>query len=455
MLVSHTSTPPRPQRRTLVATSAGNFVEYFDWGVYATFTSYFSTQFFGRGDDVGDLLKTLAVFAVGFLMRPLGGWILGSLADRVGRRIVMLISVGAMAGGSRVIAVTPSRVQIGDAAGAILLAARIIQGLAIGGEFGTAAAYMSEVSPRDQRGYFGSFQYLTVILGTLAANLLGFVMSVVLTQDQLQTWGWRIAFGLGAVLGLVAFAFRRGMVETLDKAEHATRAPSEPVGVRALVTTYRAPVLRLLAMTMSTAVVYYIFASFLPTYVITHYKTNSTAAFAASSGALFLLALLQPVVGRASDRFGRRPLLLVYGIGMLVLTFPLTLLLGRSAWSLFFVLAVAYLFFSPYSASSAAVKAELFPNRIRGLGISLPYALASAIFGGTAPYLLAWATSANVTWVFWSYVTVLLAVSLVTFVFMPETAGIDLSGAATEPSSTGRHDDIEPDHARRNPSYEA
>lgn len=409
--------------RTVVTASVGNFVEYFDWGVYAAFSGYFSKQIFAAGDPTAALLNTLAVFALGFLMRPIGGYLLGMLADRAGRRTAMLVTVGMMAGGSLLIAVVPTYRQIGAFAAVILVIARMAQGLAVGGEFGTAAAYLAELAPRHRRGFYGSFQYLTIIAGTLLASLLGFILTHALTESALTEWGWRIPFGLGALLGLTALFFRRGGGQPRTAAAPDTAPPT----LRALLGTHRRGALSVLTMTMSTAVIYYLWATFLPGYTVREHGLDAGDSFLASTIALAVLLVAQPFAGLLSDRVGRKPLLFGYAIGFIVVGVPLVLLLNDTMWSLLVVLIVGYLFFSLYSASSAAVKSEQFPAGVRGLGVSLPYATASALFGGTAPYLLTWASSHGLGWLFWAYVLVLLAVSAVSFRWLRETNGVALS----------------------------
>src|SRR6195952_1738386 len=217
----YTSQERRKRIFAIMAASSGNLVEWFDFYVYAFCAIYFAPAFFPKSDPTAQLLNTAGVFAAGFLMRPIGGWLFGRIADQRGRKTSMVISVLMMCGGSLLIACLPTYASIGAAAPALLLAARLLQGLSVGGEYGTTATYMSEVALRGERGFFSSFQYVTLIGGQLLAVLVVVVLQQLLSEAELRAWGWRIPFVIGALTALVAFWLRRTLHETLDVAVSA------------------------------------------------------------------------------------------------------------------------------------------------------------------------------------------------------------------------------------------
>lgn len=415
--------------RTVVMATAGNFIEYFDWSIYATFSVYFSGQIFPDEDPLASSLSTFAIFAAGFLMRPLGGWLLGMYADKAGKRKGLTLTVSLMAFGALLVAITPPHAAVGAWAAVILLLARLLQGLAIGGEFGSAVTYLSEIAPRQHRGFYGGFQYMSMAAGILAGNLLGFIMSHALSTAQLENWGWRLAFVIGAALGLVVFFMRRG---SLVESDSDGASQSRKSGMAYLLKHNRKGVLQVFAMTMSTAVIYYIWGTFLQVYAINTYGLDPSTAFAISTLALCLFVLIQPVFGAISDHIGRKRALLVYAFGFAVLLFPLVKLVAMGAWGLLIAMVGGYLIFGFFSGSSAATKSELFPDHIRALGVSLPYATASAIFGGTSPYLLTLFTKMDLPWLFWGYVIVLLLISGISFLYLKETQGMDLHTIADD-----------------------
>lgn len=209
-------TPISPRRlKAILGGSAGNLVEWYDWYAYSAFSLYFSAAFFPTGDATAQLLNTAGIFALGFLMRPIGGWLFGTLADRVGRKRAMTLSVLLMSLGSLLIACIPIYATIGLAAPAVLLLARLLQGLSVGGEYGVSATYLSEMATPDRRGFYSSFQYVTLIGGQLIALGIQLILQkLLLTEDQLHDWGWRIPFVIGAILSVVALYLRRHLDET-------------------------------------------------------------------------------------------------------------------------------------------------------------------------------------------------------------------------------------------------
>lgn len=414
----------RVPAKTVVMATAGNFVEYFDWGIYSVFSVYFSKQIFPSADPLASALSTFAVFAVGFLMRPIGGWLLGMYSDRAGKRRGLTLTVSMMACGSITVAITPTHAVVGAWAAVILLIARLVQGLAIGGEFGSAVTYLSEIAPNNRRGFYGGFQYMTIAAGTLAGSMLGFVMSHTLSTAQLESWGWRLAFLIGAAFGLVVFFMRRGSITESAGDAGAQSHTKSTLGY--LLRHNLKGAVQIFAMTMSTALIYYIWGTFLQVHAVNTYGMDPGKSFMVASLALVVFVVVQPVFGRLSDTFGRKPFLLIYAVGFAVLVFPLTKLLTFGPLGLFGAMVIGYLIFGFFSGSSAAVKSEQFPNHIRALGVSFPYATASAIFGGTAPYLLTLFTKIGHPWIFWVYTIVLLLISAVSFLFLKESKGVSL-----------------------------
>jgi len=401
--------------------SIGNLVEWFDWYVYSSFAIYFAHSFFPNGDRTAQLLNTAGVFAVGFLVRPLGGWVLGWYADRRGRKAALLLSVTCMCAGSLLIALTPGYASIGLGAPVVLVVARLFQGVSLGGEYGASATYLSEIAPADRRGFYSSFQYVTLIMGQLLAlAVLVVLQRAVLTEAQLQTWGWRIPFVLGALCSVVAIALRRGMEESEAYADVATRPNRARISI---LLAHRREVLTVIGLTMGGTVSFYTFTIYAQKFLVTTTGFSPATATAIAALSLVVFTLLQPAVGWLSDVVGRRALLLAFGLLGTLWTVPLMKALGSAATpaGAFAIIMTALLIVSAYTAVSAVVKAELFPTEIRALGVALPYAVAVALFGGTAEYIAYWLKHAgHEEWFYW-YVTACTAISLVVYYFTPDT----------------------------------
>ncbi|MET9684175.1 MFS transporter [Streptomyces coeruleorubidus] len=424
-------TPRRDERRVvsnIVRGSIGNLIEWYDWYAYTAFSVYFASVFFPSGDQTAQLLNTAAVFAVGFLMRPIGGWVLGRYADRRGRRAALTLSVTLMAAGSLIVALTPSYGSIGVAAPILLVAARLLQGLSVGGEYSTSATYMSEVASPGRRGYYSSFQYVTLIAGQLTALGLQIVLQQVLSAAQMEAWGWRIAFVVGAAGAVVVLWLRRGM----DESESFERAASEggkeqsgPArGSLRLLLSYPRQCLVVVGLTMGGTLFFYTYTTYLQKFMVNTSGIAKPTAAWINFLALLVFVVLQPVMGLLSDRVGRRPLLIAFGVlGTVVVVPSLTLLSHTSDPVYAFLLMVVPLAVSSlYTSISAVVKAELFPTSIRALGVGLPYALTVAVFGGTAEYVALWFKNAgHENWYFY-YVTACVLISLLVYIRMRETS---------------------------------
>jgi MHS family alpha-ketoglutarate permease-like MFS transporter len=405
----------------------GNFIEWFDWFIYASFSIYFAASFFPAGNLTAQLLSTGVVFAVGFLMRPLGGWILGMYADRYGRRNALALSVLLMSGGSLVIALTPSFATIGIMAPILLVLARLLQGLSVGGEFGSSATYLSEIATPGKRGFYSSFQYVSIILGQLAALLVMIVLQQLLSPAQMSEWGWRVPFVVGAVAGLGVMILRRGMDESehylIEKAGRESGTAKPTGSLRALM-QYPRQLLAVFGLALGGTVAFYVYTTYMQKYMVNTSGIAKEDASIISFVALLVFVFLQPLAGALSDRYGRRKVMLFFSIGGTVATVPLLTLLSTTTnvFAAFGLMMVGLIFVTGYTALSAIVKAEMFPTKVRALGVGLPHAIVAAVFGGTAePIALALKQAGNESAFFW-YVTGCIALTLVAAVMVKDPA---------------------------------
>ncbi|HEY0925852.1 MFS transporter [Brevundimonas sp.] len=423
-----TATPPTetmsPARRlrNIIGGSAGNLVEWFDWYAYAAFTLYFAPVFFPKGDATAQLLSSAAIFAVGFLMRPVGAWIMGIYADRKGRKAGLTLSVTLMCSGSLIIACTPGYATIGVAAPALLLLARLMQGLSVGGEYGSSATYLSEMAAKNHRGFWSSFQYVTLISGQLLALLLLIVLQNTLSEGDLASWGWRIPFFVGAALAVIVFWLRRRLDETRAFiASDAKEAPKS--SALQLILKHPKEALLVMGLTAGGTLAFYTYTTYLQKFLVNTTGFTKDAATEISAAALFVFMCLQPAVGALSDRIGRKPVMVAFGVLGVLFTVPLMTALAHvdSPFVAFLLALAALVIVSGYTAINAVVKAELFPAHIRALGVALPYAIANAAFGGTAEYVALWLKGAGIESVYFWYVTGMIGVSLLVYLFMRDT----------------------------------
>ncbi|MPQ67220.1 MULTISPECIES: MFS transporter [unclassified Pseudomonas] len=406
--------------KSIFSGSVGNMVEWYDWYVYAAFSLYFAKVFFPKGDTTAQLLNTAAIFAVGFLMRPIGGWLMGLYADRKGRKAALMASVLLMCFGSLIIALTPGYETIGVGAPILLVVARLMQGLSVGGEYGTSATYLSEMATKERRGFFSSFQYVTLISGQLIALAVLIVLQQTLTTEQLQAWGWRIPFAIGALCAVVALYLRRGMEET----ESFTKKKEEPKE-SLMRTLMRHPkeLMTVVGLTMGGTLAFYTYTTYMQKYLVNTVGMSISDSTTISAATLFLFMCLQPLVGALSDKIGRRPILIAFGILGTLFTVPIlsTLHTIQTWWGAFFLIMAALIIVSGYTSINAVVKAELFPTEIRALGVGLPYALTVSIFGGTAEYIALWFKSVGMETGYYWYVTACITCSLLVYVTMKDT----------------------------------
>ncbi len=475
MTIVSVAAQPTPWRRlkAILGGSAGNFVEWYDWFAYSSFALYFAPVFFPTGDMTAQLLQTAAIFAIGFFARPVGAWLMGHYADRAGRRAALTLSVAMMCAGALIIALTPGHAQIGGAAPLILLGARLLQGLSVGGEYGASATYMSEMAGRSGRGFWSSFQYVTLIGGQLTALAVLIVLQNTLDDDALKAWGWRIPFFIGAALAVIVFWIRTGLEETpafesvtekarfdvahagivfalLSIAIIAFALDLAHVGADAIafggVTWLQvvffvfilsaagvviAPVARahpwetvaIFTLTSAGSMSYYAYTTYMQKFLVNTSGFSKDQATEITAGALICFMLAQPLCGWLSDRIGRKIMLIAaFGLGALI-AYPVFSAVGASndAGGAFWLLLAALLVLSGYTSISAVVKAEMFPPHIRALGVALPYALGNAAFGGTAEYVALWFKQQHAESGFYIYLAVACAAACVIAIFLRDT----------------------------------
>lgn len=408
--------------RAIIAGSAGNLVEWYDWYTYSATALYFAPVFFPKGDQTAQLLQTAAVFAVGFFARPVGAWAMGRYADRSGRKAALTLSVGMMCLGSLLIASTPGAALLGPGAPAVLLVARVFQGLSLGGEYGASATYLSETAGRRYRGFWSSFHYVTLIGGQLAALGVLIVLQHLLSDSAMAAWGWRVPFAIGAALAVVAFWLRRNMFESQSfLGESVSRI--ERGSTRLLFGRYPRETSTILGLTAGGSMIFYVYTTYMQKFLANTAGFSKDQATRLSALTLVAFLLAQPLFGWLSDKVGRRAMLVTaFGGGALV-TWPIMsgIATARSMTLAFALILGGVLFESAYTSISAVVKAELFPTRVRSLGVALPYALANALFGGTAEYVALWFKSAGAERGFYLYASLLSAVGCIAALSLRDT----------------------------------
>ena len=403
--------------------SVGNLVEWYDFYAYAAFALYFAGAFFPNSDPVVQQLNAALLFAAGFLVRPLGGWLFGHLADRHGRRGALMLSVTLMCFGSLMIAVTPTYEAIGIFAPILLGVARILQGLSLGGEYGTSATYLTEMADRRHRGFYSSFQYVTLIGGQICALLvLLLLQKVFLTPDEIRAWGWRIPFFIGALLAVIALVMRRNLHET-EAFEAAQKAVKTRTSSLRALARYPREVLLVVGLTAGGTAAFYTYTTYMQKFLKLSVGLTDDQTTTVTLAALVFGMILQPIYGAISDRIGRKWLLIGFGVSGVLFTIPLltTLQSVKSPFAAFLLIAAAWMIVSGYTSINAVVKAELFPTKVRALGVGLPYALTVSIFGGTADSVALWFKSIGHESWFYYYLTAMIGISLVVYLFMRDT----------------------------------
>jgi MFS transporter, MHS family, alpha-ketoglutarate permease len=417
-------TTRRERLKAIAGGSAGNLVEWYDWYAYSAFTLYFAPHFFPAEDHTAQLLSAAAVFAVGFLMRPIGAWAMGVYADRRGRKAGLTLSVTLMCAGSLLIAVTPGYARIGTLAPALLVLARLMQGLSLGGEYGASATYLTEMAGHGRRGFYSSFQYVTLIAGQLAALCVLLALQAALGEPALESWGWRVPFLIGGLLAVIMFRLRRSLPETRSFRDAQTGGPPRS-GFRQLVTRHPRETMTVMLLTAGGTLAFYAYSIYMQKFLVNTSGFSRETASRINAATLFVFMCLQPLAGALSDRIGRKPLLIGFGVAGTLFTYPIFCALegARSPLAAGLLVMAALVIVTGYTSINAVVKAELFPVHIRALGVALPYALANTMFGGTAEYVALWFKSAGAERGFYCYVTVMTAASLLAYLRMRETHG--------------------------------
>ncbi|MGU7768677.1 MFS transporter [Burkholderia sp. MR1-5-21] len=408
--------------RAIFVGSMGNLVEWYDFYAYAAFALYFADQFFPHGNPVTQQLNAALLFAAGFIMRPIGGWVFGHLADSFGRRNALTVSVLMMCGGSLIIAVTPTYSSIGVAAPILLGFARMIQGLSLGGEYGTSATYLSEIAHDKRRGFYASFQYVTLIGGQMSAIIvLLLLQKFFLTPDELSVWGWRIPFLIGAALAVFAAYMRRNMHET--DAYRKKKRVGSPRNSLGEVFKYPREVFLVIGITIGGSAAFYTYTVYMQKFLKLSVKLTDDQTTMVTAGSLLVAMMLQPFYGWLSDIIGRKRLLIGFGVAGTLFTVPLMTKLQSATGPLqaFFLIAAAWLIVSAYTSISGVVKAELFPTNVRATGVGLPYALTVSLFGGTTEMIALWLKSTGHEDWFYYYLTGCIAISLIVYLFMRDT----------------------------------
>jgi len=417
--------------RSIFIGSIGNLVEWYDFYAYAAFSLYFAGAFFPEGDELAQQLSAALIFAFGFLVRPVGGWWFGRMADRHGRRRALTVSVLLMCFGSLLIALTPGHAQIGGAAPLMLVLARVLQGLSLGGEYGASATYLSEIAEPRRRGFYSSFQYVTLLGGQLLAIVVLLALqSFLLSDAQLRAWGWRIPFVIGAMFALVASVMRKGLAES--EQFEAIRGSARNESSLLALARYPRQVAIVVGLTAGGTAAFYTYTTYMQKFLKLSVGLSTLQTTQVTAASLIFAMLLQPLYGALSDRIGRKWLLVAFGVLGTAFTVPLLSALeqARSASTALLLLCCAWLIVSGYTSINAVVKAELFPTHVRATGVGLPYAITVSLFGGTVESIaLAFKRAGHERW-FYYYLTVCIALSLAVYVTMRDTKRVSLHDVA-------------------------
>ncbi|GAA3591399.1 MFS transporter [Agrococcus terreus] len=425
----HATKLSKKGRKAIVAGSIGNAVEWVDWAIYTTFSSIFAHHFFPPGNDAAALLSTLAIFAVGFVMRPVGAAVMGAYADRHGRKKGLVLTIGLMAAATLVIGLSPTFDQVGIVAPLLLVLARMVQGFAAGGEFGSSSAFLVESAAPSRRAFAGSWQQVSVGAGVLIASGIGAIITSSLPAEAVDSWGWRLAFVIAASLGFVGLWLRRSVEDTdsfevaksRNEANHA--AGDRRNSFLRMFKEHPKAVARVFGITIAGTLLYYMWVSYMPTYAAVTTGIPLSEALLANVIAMIVFLTLLPFAGILSDRIGRKPTMAAFAGGFLIFAWPAFQIIGGGFWALLLVEIIGIVLLLGYSANCAVIMAEQFPPEVRASGIGVPYALAVALFGGTAPYITTWMNTAGLGGWVWLYASVAAAIGLAVYLTMPETKG--------------------------------
>ncbi|UTO27887.1 MFS family transporter [Bartonella harrusi] len=429
---NETTLAPHDTRKrifAIISSASGNLVEWYDFYAYSFTSIYFASQFFPSDNDtVTQLLKVAGIFFIGFLMRPIGAWLFGFIADRYGRKRSMLISVFMMCCGSFLIAILPTYETWGITAAFLLLLIRMFQGLSVGGEYGTTATYMSEVSLKNRRGLLASFQYATTISGQLIASFIIFALSLYLTEDQLKAWGWRIPFVIGGIAAIVAFYLRRSLHETTTK---ESRSQQHAGSIKELLRNHKKAFFLVIGFTAGGSLTFYTYTTYMQKYLITTTGFDKQTATTIMTAALFIFVLLQPLFGFLADKIGARASLISWSSLSIICTIPVLKTIGNAhnPWVALLIIIAMLCIMSLYTSIAGIIKAELFPASIRAIGVGFAFAIGNALFGGSAEYVAFGLKTMGYETVFSFYIIGMMIIALISILLMPD---IDKGGYLKE-----------------------
>ncbi|MCZ2328646.1 MFS family transporter [Bartonella sp. F02] len=404
---------------SIMSSASGNLVEWYDFYIYAFTSVYFASQFFPADEDVViQLIKATGIFFAGVLVRPIGGWFFGYISDRYGRKQSMLISVFMMCAGSFLIAILPTYETIGESAAILLLLLRMLQGLSVGGEYGTTATYMSEIALKNHRGFFGSFQYTTLIFGQLLASLVVFILTLYLTEYQLREWGWRIPFAIGGFAAIVAIYLRRSLHETTTKESRSHKTAGSIVE---LFRNHKKAFVLVMCFTAGGSLSFYTYTTYMQKYLITTTGFDKQTATTIMTVALFIFMLAQPIFGALADKIGPRISLLIWSISCILFMVPGLKIIAHtnSTWVALFIIIGALCIMSFYTSIAGIIKAALFPSSIRTMGVGLAYAVANALFGGSTEYIALKFKSLGYSTAFYYYLIIMMIIAFIAIILMP------------------------------------
>ncbi|EAJ2862787.1 MFS transporter [Campylobacter coli] len=410
--------------RSIVAASSGNLVEWFDFYIYAFTATYFAHTFSTSDNPIVQQINAFGVFAAGFFMRPIGSWLFGSLADKVGRKKSMVVSVVLMALGSFMIAALPSKDVVGDFAIILLLLARLIQGLSVGGEYGIAATYLSELATEGKRGFYSSFQYVTLIGGQLLAVASISIMLFFFSIDEMKDYAWRILFVVGGILALGSLLVRKVMNESATQIhKHEDRGT-----LKALFTSSWKQFLMVLGITAGGSLAFYTITTYTKTFM-ENSGMDKTLVNNLFLGALFILMIIQPLFGYIGDKIGHKRSLIIFCILAFVGIYPIFNIISSNAQSnaslVFILVVLLFIILSFYTSVAGIFKAKLFPEHVRALGTGLGYAISNAIFGGSAPWVALQFKNAGMENGFFVYIAVLTLLMFIATLCLPKKSELN------------------------------
>ncbi|TCO52030.1 sugar phosphate permease [Kribbella antiqua] len=429
-----TEPPPGVLKKAIAASAIGNATEWFDYGIYAYGVTYISAAIF-PGDTESATLLALMTFAVSFLVRPLGGLVWGPLGDRLGRKHVLAITILMMSGATLCVGLVPTYSAIGLWAPILLVLLRMIQGFSTGGEYGGAATFMAEYAPSRRRGFLGSFLEFGTLAGFSIGALLMLGFSLVLGDEQMHSWGWRLPFLVAAPLGLVGVYLRSRLEDTpvfRELEEKGEKEEETKTQFKDLLAGYWQPILRLGGLVVALNVVNYTLLTYMPTYLESEIGLSSDESLIVPIIGMLTMMVFLPFAGRASDRVGRKPLWWFSLAGLFVAGVPMFLLMGTNMFGAVVGFAVLGLFYVPQLATISATFPAMFPTHVRYAGFAIAYNVSTSLFGGTAPAVNDWITAKTgdvLTPAY--YMMAACVIGAIALIKVPETTRCPLNGTAT------------------------